>query len=105
MKRRTERRPDSQWCPVRRTKDPRLDVQCAYGSHQMHLHTGQVLLAQRGIAQAIICERCAKPNRLVVAWDGKRWELARQDQGTPPHQPRLDSKIWPPLGPDSTLKS
>jgi hypothetical protein len=58
----------------------------------MHLHTGHVLLAKRGIPQAVNCLRCGKPNRLVVALGGKRWELAVQDRGQPALQLTLDSK-------------
>ena len=92
MPKRTERLRKTPWCSVHRTKDPQLDTVCAYCGRHIHLHTGHVLLAKRGITQVIMCGHCAKPNQLVVAWDGKRWELAVQDQGAPAYQLTLDSK-------------
>lgn len=92
MKQRIKRGPTARWCSVHRTKDPPLKARCAYGDHQMHVHTGHVLLAKRGIAQAIVCSRCLKVNRLMVAWNGKRWELVRQDLGNPAYQLTLDAK-------------
>jgi hypothetical protein len=81
------------YCTVHRTRDPKLEHACAYCGRQMHLHTGHVLLAKRGIAQAIQCGWCKRNNRLLVAYDGKRWELCVVDQGIPAKQISLGLKV------------
>jgi len=80
------------WCSVHRTKDPPLYSPCAYCNRDTHIHESNIKLAKRGIAQVILCGRCAKPNRLIVAYDGKRWELEVQENGTPVMQGKLGLK-------------
>lgn len=81
------------WCPTHKTRDPKLHHACAYCGRQTHFHTGQIILAKRSIYYGIICSWCRKSNRLVVAYDGKRWELAVVDQGVPAKQTKLDLKV------------
>jgi len=80
------------WCTVHRTKELPLDTSCAYCHTNMHIHESNIKLAKRGIAQVILCGRCAKLNRLVVAFDGRRWELMVQENGNPVMQGTLNLK-------------
>jgi hypothetical protein len=80
------------WCTVHRTREDPLNTTCAYCHRGMHIHESNIKLAKRGIAQVILCGRCAKPNRLVVAFDGARWELMVQENGNPVLQGTLRLK-------------
>ena len=77
------------WCQLHHTNDTRLDITCPTCKQETHLHEGDVKQARRYVNSNIRCTACGRPNRLLPAQGGKRWELVALDGNTPVMQGRL----------------